>query len=230
MQNRIKIKHIILTIGIFLIILLLIGLILDYHHRFCLILSQPHFNRKILIRILRHYKSYDVILIFSIVILSEAIPGLPVSVIEIISGIFLGRNLGFLINVLGMIIGNIISMLVIEHFGLSKLSKKHSKIAKKITEMKHPLIGLTIGYIVPMIPTIFANYAAAKLKLKWKNLIMCMIIGAIPSAWLYACGGDAFLLGNNKIGIIAIISVFLLTTLVIFIHYGHKKYNKKYNI
>lgn len=220
------IKRGLIIAGVILIILLIISLGFDYHHRFHLIFTQPHFNRQTLINILRQYGSLDIILLFALMTVTDAVPGFPGSLIGVVSGVFLGRRLGFLINVAGMVCGNILSMLVIQHFGLSKSSKKHGKIITMIMNMRHPVLGLTIGYAVPMIPTVFANYTATKLHLKWHQLIMCMIIGAIPSAWLYACGGDAFLRGYNGIGTTALIGVVLLVFLVLIIWHDRRKHER----
>ncbi|MBU3851291.1 MAG: VTT domain-containing protein [Candidatus Paralactobacillus gallistercoris] len=223
MKKR-TIKRLIITISIILIILLLIGLGCDYRHRLHIIFIQPHFNRQVLITTLRQYGSLDIFLLLALMILMDAVPGCPSSVIGIVSGICLGRRLGCLVNLVGMIGGNMLSMLVIRHFGIAKSSSKHSRIIKAIMHMQHPLVGLVIGYAVPMIPTVFTNYAATKLHLKWHQLLSCMALGALPSAWLYACGGDAFLRGNNVIGTIALIAVVLLIFLVIIIHRDRKKH------
>lgn len=220
------IKRILIIIGIIAIILLWISLGFDYHHRFQLIFIQPHFNRQTLISILRHYGSLDFILLFALMTITDAIPGLPGSVIGVMSGVFLGRQLGFLINVTGMVCGNTLSMLIIKHFGLSKSSKKHHKIVSMIMNMRHPILGLTIGYAVPMIPTVFANYTATKLHLQWYQLLTCMLIGAIPSAWLYACGGDAFLRGHNGIGTTALVGVVLLVFLILIIRHDRRKHHE----
>ena len=198
MKKR-TIKRLIITISIILIILLLIGLGCDYRHRLHIIFIQPHFNRQVLITTLRQYGSLDIFLLLALMILMDAVPGC-------------------------MIGGNMLSMLVIRHFGIAKSSSKHSRIIKAIMHMQHPLVGLVIGYAVPMIPTVFTNYAATKLHLKWHQLLSCMALGALPSAWLYACGGDAFLRGNNVIGTIALIAVVLLIFLVIIIHRDRKKH------
>lgn len=217
-----KSKLIIVTISIILITLLLISLFYSYRNRLHYIFIQSHFNRKLLINTIRQYKNLDIFLLLSLAILVNAVPGCPNSVIGIISGVCLGRWLGFLINVIGMVCGNVLSLIVISHFGISKSYSKKNKLINDIMHMKHPLIGLIIGYAVPMIPTVFTNYAATKFNLNWQQLLCCITIGSLPSAWLYACGGDAFLCGNNIVGIITLIAIVFLLFLVVIIHHDKK--------
>lgn len=83
--------------------------------------------------------------------------------------------------------------------------------------MRHPRLGLSIGYAVPMLPTLLVNYAAIEMKLSWRNKLICIFLGSLPVSFLYAFGGDELIFGNIKVTIIAILIVVLMIALYDFI-------------
>lgn len=64
--------------------------------------------------------------------------------------------------------------------------------------MRHPKIGVMLGYMIPVIPSSMVNFAADAMKLPLQQIVMSIVIGVIPSSVLYACGGEALFHGYNK--------------------------------
>lgn len=60
-------------------------------------------------------------------------------------------------------------------------------------------VDVEIGYAVPIVPTIFVNFAASKLHQPLRDVIIAMAIGSVPTALLYAMGGDFLNRGDYKI-------------------------------
>ena len=54
--------------------------------------------------------------------------------------------------------------------------------------MRHPKIGVMLGYMIPVIPSSMVNFAADAMKLPLQQIVMSIVIGVIPSSVLYACG------------------------------------------
>lgn len=151
------------------------------------------------------------VLVMSLLVAMAAVPGFPVSAICILIGAIYGREMGFGINLVGIVLGNLVTYTILGKLGLSKFIQHHDgRVIRNISKMKYPAVGLAIGYAVPIIPTIFVNFSAAKLKLRLRNVILSMIAGSLPAAALYATGGDFLNRGNFKIGLITIFCICIL--------------------
>lgn len=75
---------------------------------------------------------------------------------------------------------------------------------------KHPLIGLTIGFMIPVIPSILVNYAGAQLNVNRRQYMAMVLVGMAPTSFLYAFGGDAIFRGSLKRIISAVICILIL--------------------
>jgi uncharacterized membrane protein YdjX (TVP38/TMEM64 family) len=70
-----------------------------------------------------------------------------------------------------------------------------------LTELNHSAhkkLRLIISFMVPIIPSIIVNYACAQEKMNLKQFLPLVIIGMLPTSFLYAFGGDAIFRGNIK--------------------------------
>ena len=94
---------------------------------------------------------------------------------------------------------------------------------QSIRQMKHPKIGVMLGYMIPVIPSSMVNFAADAMKLPLQQIILSIVIGVIPSSVLYACGGEALFHGYNKTAVTLVASVTVLVGLVVFIYKDRKK-------
>ena len=91
---------------------------------------------------------------------------------------------------------------------------------------KHPLIGLTIGFMIPVIPSILVNYAGARLNVNRRQYIAMVLVGMAPTSFLYAFGGDPIVRGNLKRIISAVICILILIGIYLIVKKiddGHKK-------
>lgn len=93
--------------------------------------------------------------------------------------------------------------------------------------MKHPKIGVMVGYMVPVIPSSVINFAPMTLNLQIRDIILSIVIGVIPSSILYACGGEALFHGYSKTALLLVASVLILTLLVVIIYKDRRKRHVK---
>ena len=100
-------------------------------------------------------------------------------------------------------------MSLIREVDISKRTKK-SKLLTYLLHQKHPLIGLTIGYMIPIIPSALVNYAGARLKLSRSRFLTMVAVGMAPTSFIYAFGGDAIFRGDGKRIIIAVIAIVVI--------------------
>lgn len=175
------------------------------------------FDRENLIELLRHQGRHNAILFIAVIAIGSAIPGVPIAAVAILSGVCFGRWLGFGVNVIGAVIGNMLAINILGAFPHKVRSSRFRPLADKLKNMHHPRLGLSIGYAVPMLPTLLVNYAAIEMKLSWRNKLICIFLGSLPVSFLYAFGGDELIFGNIKVTIVAILLVILMFALYDFI-------------
>lgn len=207
MSTRLKVLFILL--GLILVIILGYVIYKDYYADFMLFLD-PKADRAHLMESIRSHKLKDALLLVALTAVMCAIPGVPNSVIGIFIGVCFGPWIGVLMNVSGNILGNFIVILILRKYGLSKKAKDPGEFITNILNMKKPTVGITVGYMIPVLPSVIVNYAAVKLKLPLKSLLLAVTIGVLPTSFLYAFGGDALLKGNTKIAILSIACVVIL--------------------
>ncbi|MBC1459145.1 TVP38/TMEM64 family protein [Listeria newyorkensis] len=207
MSTRLKVLFIL--VGLILVIILGYVIYKDYYADFMLFLD-PKADRAHLMESIRSHKLKDALLLVALTAVMCAIPGVPNSVIGIFIGVCFGPWIGVLMNVSGNILGNFIVILLLRKYGLSKKAKDPGEFITNILNMKKPAVGITVGYMIPVLPSVIVNYAAVKLKLPLKSLLLAVTIGVLPTSFLYAFGGDALLKGNTKIAILSIVCVVIL--------------------
>lgn len=175
------------------------------------------FDRDVLIDLLRHQGRHNAILFIAVIAIGSAIPGIPIAAVAILSGVCFGRWLGFGVNVVGSVIGNMLAINILGSFPHRVRPSRFRPLADKLKNMHHPRLGLSIGYAVPMLPTLLVNYAAIEMKLSWRNKLICIFLGSLPVSFLYAFGGDELIFGNIKVTIVAILLVILTFALYDFV-------------
>lgn len=204
-------------VGVVIIVGLLYALSKDFQQ---VIQNVIHYNESVQKQfwagIRQHQTSpITLLIVFALVAMLAAVPGFPISVACILIGVIYGRYWGFCINLVGIVCGNLITYSILRKVGLSKSAQHHDgRVVRNIMKMKKPVVGLTIGYAVPIVPTIFVNYAASKLHQPLKDVLIAMGIGSIPTALLYAMGGDFLNRGDYKIALISVLAVGILFLLV----------------
>lgn len=55
-----------------------------------------------------------------------------------------------------------------------------------------------MGYMIPVIPSALVNYAVVQMKVSRQRFLAMVIIGMLPTSYLYAFGGDAIIKGDLK--------------------------------
>lgn len=196
-------KLILIGLGLLGIAALLAWLWFDYRHAITSFLA-PAFDRQRLIDLLRHQGKHNVVLFMAVIAIGSAIPGVPIAAIAVLAGVCFGRWLGFGINVVGIVVGNLLAIQLLGAFPHKVQPSKLRALTDRLKTMRHPRLGLSIGYAVPMLPTLLVNYAALELQLSLRNKVLCILVGSLPVSFLYAFGGDELLFGNTKTAIVAI--------------------------
>ena len=161
---------------------------------------------------------------------------IPSAAIRILTGLCYGAYWGTLINLGGLILGNIIVFVAvrqmkglfvplfhkIEHSSASRSSgkkRKHKKFISKeqLEKIKRPELVAFFFFLIPGIPNGIVPYVFAETKISLKKYIAVVALGSIPSTFLYTYLGDSVSNGNYTSAIIiACVVVVILLTVIIF--------------
>ena len=209
MKKKTLNKKLLIALGIFLAIVIVIFIYQNYKPEIDLLIHPVPHEKEILLHMIRAHGIANSLLLLGLIAILNSIPGLSNSVICILSGLCYGPFFGFIINWMGNVLGNCIVMSLIRKIKFSKKVKQH-KLIKSLMHQKHPLIGLTIGFMIPVIPSILVNYAGAQLNVNRRQYIAMVLVGMAPTSFLYAFGGDAIFRGNLKRIISVIICILVL--------------------
>lgn len=181
----------------------------DYRPEISLLFNLNPHNQAILSRLIRSHGVKDMLLLLLLIGIFNAVPGMSNSVICIFAGLCYGPLVGFLINWAGNILGNCIVMSLIRKVNLSKRAKQ-SKLLDYLLHYQHPLIGLTIGYMIPIIPSVLVNYAGARLHVSTPRFLTMVTVGMAPTSFIYAFGGDAIFKADTKRIITAVVAIVII--------------------
>lgn len=217
-------KWLLIGLATIVIIIFLALLIWDFMPEIKLLLHYNPHNRALLIKLVRAHGIKDMLFLIIVIALLNAIPGASNSVICIFTGLCYGPVVGFLINWLANILGNCSTYGLINRLNFSKRFKEN-QILDRLMHHEHPLLGLTLGYMVPVIPSIMVNYSCTQLKIKTSQFLLMVAVGMLPTSFLYAFGGDAIMKGSFKRIVMAVMFVVVLICLrQLIVH--HRRENK----
>lgn len=190
-------------------------------------LINPKVSKEILMKSVRSHGISTGVLLVVLTSIMCAIPGLPTSIIGVLIGICYGPLVGSILNIIGNALGNVLSIFLMGKFKFMDESKTSNHWVKTISTSKHPYIGITFAYMIPVIPSFLVNYTATIMKVKAKNLIWMIIFGVLPSSILYAFGGDALFRGNHTKALLLVASVLIFALLIILIKKDSKLTQEK---
>lgn len=224
------IRIILFILGGILGLLLLYKLYLSYLPELKLLVHFDHHNEELLIKMVRSHGIEDLAFLFILNAICVAIPGLSNGIFCVLNGILYGPAFGFIVNWISDILGQIILMQLLHKlYDIKHMS--NSKIYKLLTTQKYPMVALTIGYLIPFIPSATVSYVNILInKNDFKKQLTPIVIGVSPFAYLYAYGGDSILhLNTSRIikAAVMIVAVALIAAAILFILKSVKKHTKK---
>ena len=224
------IRIILFILGGILGLLLLYKLYLSYLPELKLLVHFDHHNEELLIKMVRSHGIEDLAFLFILNAICVAIPSLSNGIFCVLNGILYGPAFGFIVNWISDILGQIILMQFLHKlYDIKHMS--NSKIYKLLTTQKYPMVALTIGYLIPFIPSATGSYVNILInKNDFKKQLIPIVIGVSPFAYLYAYGGDSILhLDTSRIikAAVMIVAVALIAAAILFIMKRVKKHTKK---
>lgn len=206
--------------------LMLVALIAYRYHGTWQLLSTRSFSQAEIVSQVRRHMALDVLLVVPLLILFSFIPGAPVSTVGIVAGICFGKGLGAVLNIVGITLGNIISQHVYGLIEARHTTDEPAKIVQSIENMQHPLWGVIIGYTIPFIPTSLVSLAAVKTNVSTRQLTVATLIGSMPTAIIYAFGGDELINAHFKSLLWLVVIIVLLVGLLWIIRKDRRRVNK----
>jgi uncharacterized membrane protein YdjX (TVP38/TMEM64 family) len=207
-------------------LLLLYRLYLDYYPELNLLLHFNHKNEQLLLAKIRNHGWRDLLMLFLVSMLATAIPGMSNSIFCVLNGLLYGPWLGFVINWLAAVSGQLLLLRLLNLVTRRQQTQK-SKVFQRLTDSaaaSNPYFSLTLAYAIPVIPSVTAAYASIKLLPAWKKRVLPIVCGTLPASFLYAFGGDALLHLDWKRLLIVIICIAILIGLDLLLMWGKRKH------
>ncbi|MEY8662295.1 VTT domain-containing protein [Ligilactobacillus faecis] len=186
-------------LGVVLVSVLLYIFFLEHSAQF-MQFFDPDKDKLLLMRTFRDRSPKDALLLILLTALTSAVPALSSSVICIFNGVCFGPFLGLLLNITGNTLGNSLVAGFFRKFSDERepdhKHKRPNRLFERLAHFKNKMLALILGYMIPIIPSSLVNYFGAKSKISSKKQLLCIIIGVIPTSFLYAYGGEAIFNGN----------------------------------
>ena len=195
-------KRLILAVSI--ILLALIVLLIGWRHQRTVIafLAQWQDYRQYVLDI-RHLGPYAFLVFGLVMVVMTVIPGAPTSAVAIC----LGHLGGFVVNAIGLTLGNLLQMQLLTRVRDHRHKKPDSRVYRALVKMRHPAVGVLIGYAVPMIPTAFVNLAAGDTHLTAKAQSWACLAGSTIVAFIYAFAGDLLILKQDWKSLLILLTI-----------------------
>lgn len=191
-----------------------------------MLLHFNHKNEQLLLAKIRNHGWRDLIMLFLVSMLATAIPGLSNSIFCVLNGLLYGPWLGFGINWLAAVSGQLLLLRLLKLVTRRQRAQK-SRVFKRLTDSaanSDPYFSLILAYAIPIIPSVTAAYASINLLPTWKKRTLPIICGTLPASFLYAFGGDALLHLDWKRLLIVIICIVVLIGLDLLLIWGRHKH------
>lgn len=186
-------------LGVILVSILLYLFFLEHSTQF-MQFFDPDKDKLLLMRTFRERSPQDALLLILLTALTSAVPALSSSVICIFNGVCFGPFLGLLLNITGNTLGNSLVAGFFRKFSddheLLHKHKRPNRLFTRLARFKNKMFALILGYMIPIIPSSLVNYFGVKLKMSSKKQLLCIIIGVLPTSFLYAYGGEAIFNGS----------------------------------
>lgn len=220
-----KTKQALVWIGVAVVIIFLLCIVIkDYMPELRLFTDPKGLDQAKLEAMVRSHGPKDMFILGLMIMVMCAVPGMSNAVICVVAGICYGPVIGFLLNWSGNVLGNVASSFLLDKFHF----KAHSERIQQLISNNHPKLMMTVGYMIPFIPSVGLNYSAAVRHVPKKDHLIMIMIGMIPTALLYALGGDAILKVDwKRLLIIVIIIGALIGVNALLIHEFRKRRRAK---
>ena len=205
------------------LVILLIGFNVWYFHQQLTTLLGQFTNRQELIARFQAHEPFDMITFTLLLILCTWLPGAPVAIFAIVAGICFGHWTALALNAIAITIGNFSVADLLPEIWHAPERHTTGKLYQDLLKIRHPAVGILLGYAIPFIPSTVINLAAKRLIHNRPKLALLCFLGSLPTSTLYAFGGDAVLHGNVKRLLIIVVIALLLFGLGRVIHYDRHR-------
>ncbi|WP_231952345.1 TVP38/TMEM64 family protein [Latilactobacillus sakei] len=156
---------------------------------------------------IRHLGPYAFLVFGLVMVVMTVIPGAPTSAVAMLVGVCLGHWGGFVVNAIGLTLGNLLQVQLLARVRDRRHKKPDSRVYRALVKMRHPAVGVLIGYAVPMIPTAFVNLATGDTHLTAKAQSWACLAGSTIVAFIYAFAGDLLILKQDWKSLLILLTI-----------------------
>lgn len=212
-MKNISFKKKLIIVCVIIVVACLFYYLYNNYYQDILMIFDSSIDRKIVIEELRSHGPLSAVVLLLLI----CTPFVPYSVLVVFTALSYGAFLTSIFAILGAVIRSLFFIYIFDKVNHLVPNAKSFKIIQALKNSKHPVIELSLAYMMPIIPKFAINYTITLLDLPLKEVIIILIIGSAPKSILLAYDGDALLHGDIKnIIIIFCVAIILLVLLYLF--------------
>ncbi|MCH5463034.1 VTT domain-containing protein [Lactobacillus sp. LC28-10] len=205
-----------------LVVLMIVFIGWHFHRQLTTLFAQFNSRSALIDRFQRH-QPIDMLTFTLLLIIVILLPGAPVSVFAIAAGVCFGHWTALVLNAIAITVGNFSVASLLPEIWHHPSQHSTGRLYQDLLKIRHPSLGIVLGYAIPFVPSTVINLAAKRLIHSRARLIVLCFIGSLPTSALYAFGGDLALRGDVKHLIFVILLAILLFGLGWVIHHDRHK-------
>lgn len=138
-----------------------------------------------------------------LIFVQTVLPFLPFIVIAGANVLLFGFWPGFFVNYAASVLGAIVFFIIVRHYGkdwVEKKLQKYSYLDKFNDKLeRHGFLYITIGRVIPVLPSFGINLAAAVMKVRTRDFVWGTVVGKLPIILLESLiGHDLLYFHQNK--------------------------------
>ncbi|MFD0680434.1 MULTISPECIES: TVP38/TMEM64 family protein [unclassified Paenibacillus] len=154
-----------------------------------------------------------------LIFVQTVLPFIPFVVIAGANVLIFGFWLGFLVNYAASVLGAIVFFWIARHYAKDWVETKLEKYAylNKINDKleNHGFLYITIGRIIPVLPSFGINLAAAVMKVRTRDFVMGTIVGKVPIILLESLIGHDLLYFHQYKGRFLVLSALFIGLILV---------------
>jgi uncharacterized membrane protein YdjX (TVP38/TMEM64 family) len=181
-------------------------------------------DETVMVQFIESYGFQGVPVLLGLLMLQVIVPFIPSVAIQVLSGLCYGIWKGILINLTGIMFGNLLVFLILRQSQnllapFFNRERKHQGFlsAKRLANINNPERIVFFCFLIPGFPNGIAPYVFAGTKVSLKKYLIAALLGSIPSTFFSTFIGERLSHGNHLVALImTIIIILIVITVLIF--------------
>jgi uncharacterized membrane protein YdjX (TVP38/TMEM64 family) len=179
-------------------------------------------DETVMVNFIYSYGFQGVPVLLGMLILQVIVPFIPSAAIQVLTGLCYGVWRGIIINLTGIVIGNILVFLAVRQsknllasFFKKEHAHQHFLSISTISRLSNPERVAFFCFLIPGFPNGIAPYIFAQTKVSFQKYIIAVIAGSIPSTFITTFLGDRISKGSHTASIIIAVLILIIVVMAL---------------